>query len=339
MPTFTTQEIADRVQGELIGPGDAAIAGVNALTAAQPGELTFIGDEAHAAKWPASRASAALVRRGLAVEPGAERCLIVVKDADLAMAIALAMFAPPLPLPPPGVHATAAIDPAAILGRDCRIGPHVFVGPRARIGDRCVLHPNVSVFDDAAIGDDCVLWSGTVVRERCTLGRRCILHPNVTIGADGFGYRPAADGRGIAKIPQIGVVSIGDDVEIGAGTCIDRAKFAATVIGDGCKIDNLVQIGHNCTLGRCVIIAGQAAIGGSVTIGDGAVIGGNAMIPDHITIGAGATVAGGTLPIETIPAGETWAGYYAQPARRYMRMQAALRRLPDLVKHLRGTSS
>jgi UDP-3-O-[3-hydroxymyristoyl] glucosamine N-acyltransferase len=333
---FTTQDIASRVGGELHGPGDVALHGVNALGAAVPGELTFIGDARHTAGWATSKASAALVKRGLTVERGEGRSLILVDDADLAMAQVLGLFAPQPPQVTPGVHPTAVVDATATLGIDCRIGPHVYVGPHAKLGDRCILHANASLLDHATLGDECVIWPGAVVRERCTLGRRCIVHPNAVIGSDGFGYRPSADGSSLVKVPQIGTVRIGDDVEIGAGTCIDRAKFAATVLGDGCKIDNLVQIGHNCVLGRCVIVAGQAAIAGSVTIGDGAIIGGAAMIPDHVTIGAGARVAGASALISSVPPGETWAGYYAQPRGAYMRQMAMLRRLPELVKQLRS---
>lgn len=332
MPTFTTQAIAAHVRGELLGPGDVAIAGVNAMDHAKPGELTFIGDGKHAAKWGQSKASAALVTRGVEVQPGEGRCVIVVDNADLAMAAVLELFAPPLPEVAKGVHATAIVDATATVGEGCRIGPYCVIGPRAVLGAGCVLYGHVQVFDDASIGEGTVIWSGTVIRERCVLGARCIVHPNVTIGADGFGYR--AGERGLVKIPQIGIVRIGDDVEIGAGTCIDRAKFAATVIGDGCKIDNLVQVAHNCVLGRCVVIAAHTAIGGSATIGDGAMIGGAAMLPDHITIGAGAKLGGGAALLEPLPPGESWVGYPARPRTTYFREQVALRRLPEALKRL-----
>ena len=177
-------------------------------------------------------------------------------------------------------------------------------------------------------GPGCELYPGVVIRERCELGARCTLHANAVIGADGFGYRPAPDGRGVIKIPQIGIVRLGNDVEIGASTCIDRAKFSATVIGDGTKIDNLCQIAHNCVVGRGCVIAGQAAIAGSVTMGDGVVIGGNASSVTTSRSATAPSIAGGAAVTEDVPAGETWAGYPAHArATAALREYAAMRRM------------
>ncbi|MFP4144686.1 MAG: UDP-3-O-(3-hydroxymyristoyl)glucosamine N-acyltransferase [Phycisphaeraceae bacterium] len=335
MPSHTAREIADAVDGDLIGPAGVELTGVESLADARPGQLTFIGEPAWAADWPRSRASAALVTRG--VEPPADphRTLIFVENADLALARALALFAPEPVLPEPGVHRSAVVDPTAELGEDVRIGPLCVVGPRARIGQGSVLHAQVTVMTDSQVGENCTLWPGTVIRERCTLGSRCTLHPNVSIGADGFGYRPDEDGRGLVKIPQIGTVELGDDVELGSGVCIDRGKFSATRLGDGCKIDNLVQIAHNCQLGRCVVIAGGSAIAGSVTIGDGAMLGGTVAVRDHLTVGPGARVAGGAQVVRDVPAGETWGGSPALPLREAIQQVSALRKLPDLLKQMR----
>lgn len=333
--SWKARQIAEHVAGVLQGDGDAAIHGVAGLAAAGAGQLTIIAEADYSPQWARSGATAALVRHGLDVEPGEGRALIFVRDVDIALARVLERFAPPTPLPPPGVHPAAIVDSTAVLGRDCRIGPHVYIGPRVTLGERCVLHAGVSVFDDATVGDDTTLWSGVVIRERCTIGRRCLLHPNVTVGADGFGFRREEAGAAIVKVPQIGVVRIGDDVEIGAGSCIDRARLDATIIGDGCKIDNLVQIGHNCRIGARVIIAGQAAIAGSVTIGDATTLGGAVVVADHVTIGAGSTLAGGAAVMADVPDGQTWAGYPAMPYSEARRHYAAARRLPDLVKQLR----
>src|SRR5204863_5521613 len=151
--------------------------------------------------------------------------------------------------------------------------------------------PNVTVLDECTIGNNTVIWSGAVVRERCHIGNDCILHPNASIGADGFGFRPDPE-KGLVKIPQIGNVVIGNNVEIGANSCVDRGKFSSTVIGDGCKIDNLVQIGHNSKMGRCCLMAGSSGLAGSVTLGDGVIIGGGACISDHVTLGNGVQVGG-----------------------------------------------
>ncbi|MFI4859398.1 MAG: UDP-3-O-(3-hydroxymyristoyl)glucosamine N-acyltransferase, partial [Phycisphaerales bacterium JB063] len=272
---YTTQAIADLTHGELVGPGDTRIDALAEIGQARPGQLTFIGSEKYAQRWAGSQASAALVQRTLELEPGDGRTLIRVDNADLAMAIVLEAFAPPTPLPPPGVHASALVAADATLGQNVRIGPNCVVKPGVTLGDNTVLHAGVTVFNDVSIGRDCEIWSGVVIRERSTLGDRCIIHPNAVIGACGFGYRPDLTGPTprLVKIPQIGTVQIGHDVEIGAGTTIDRAKFDATVVGDGCKLDNQVQIGHNVILGRMVIIAGCTGIAGSSTIGDGTMIG------------------------------------------------------------------
>ena len=147
-----------------------------------------------------------------------------------------------------------------------QLGPDAILEPGVVIGSNTKLYPNVTVLDDASIGSETIIWSGTVIRERCRIGNHCIIHPNVTIGADGFGFRPSPDGQGIVKIPQIGTVKIGDHVEIGANSCVDRGKLGATTIGDGTKIDNLVQIGHNCKLGRFCMMSGQSGLAGTVTL-------------------------------------------------------------------------
>ncbi|MEM6332464.1 MAG: UDP-3-O-(3-hydroxymyristoyl)glucosamine N-acyltransferase [Planctomycetota bacterium] len=345
---WTVATIAEQVGGEVQGDGSAAIDGLDELTAAGPGDLTFIGHAKYAAHWPDSRATAALVSHALAddpaakLEPGDGRALIWVDNADLAMAQALGLFAVE-PVTPPAtaegspIHERAWVDPAATLGQGVCIGPGAIVHAGATLGDGVTLHAGAVVMHDAHVGDASTLWPGAVVRERCVVGRRCILHPNCTIGADGFGFRPVTvDGHTtLMKVPQNGDVRIGDDCEIGANTTIDRAKFRSTVLGDGCKIDNLVQVGHNCVLGRSVVIAGCVALAGSVAIGDGTVIGGMTSVKDHTRIGAGCQVAGGSAVMNDIPDGQTWAGYPAYPARETFKIYATQRHLPEIWKRVK----
>lgn len=332
---FTTHQISLKVSGRLDGPGDLKITGVEQIDRAANGQVTFIGTRHYAEKWPSSRAAAALVKQEFDLQPGSGRALIRVADADLALAAVLEMFSPPAPAPQPGVDPRAFVHPQAVLGEGVAVGPMCCIGPRVRIGRGTVIHPNVTILDDSVIGAGCVLWPGVVIRERCEIGDACILHPNVTVGADGFGYRPSPDGRSLIKIPQIGTVRLGREVEIGAGTCVDRGKFSETHIGDGTKIDNLCQIGHNCRIGRCVVMAGKVGIGGSVTIGDGAMIGGGTIIKDHVTIGAGARLGGASALMHDIPPGETWHGHPAHDARAAFREFAAIQRLPDLLRKLK----
>ena len=188
------------------------------------------------------------------------------------------------------------------------------------------MYSNVTVLDECTVGKNTVIWSGAVIRERCHLGTDCIIHPNATIGADGFGFRPCPE-RGLVKIPQIGNVVIGNWVEIGANSCVDRGKFSSTILGDGCKIDNLVQIGHNSVLGRFCIMAGNSGLAGSVTLGDGVIIGGSASIKDHTTIGSGAIVGAGSGVTGDIEAGKTMLGYPAVEAREALKQWAILKRL------------
>jgi UDP-3-O-[3-hydroxymyristoyl] glucosamine N-acyltransferase len=335
MKTVTIAAINQAVNGTLAGNPAIAITGVEQITDAAPGQLTFIGDKKYAKLWGTSRASAAIVAERLALEPGEGRALVRVPDADLALAQVLEMFASPPPQCAPGIHPAAVVDPTAEIGEDAAVGAGCYIGPRVVIGPGSRLYPNVTVLDDSVIGADTVIWSGTVIRERCRIGSHCILHPNVTIGADGFGYRPAPDGRGLVKIPQIGTVVIGDAVEIGANTCVDRGKFSATVIGDGTKLDNLVQIGHNCKLGRSCALSGQCGLAGSVTVGDGVVMGGRVGVRDHVTIGAGAKLGGHTGVAGDVAPGATLLGTPADDARKTMQQWAAIRQLPDLIKELR----
>lgn len=340
MPSFDTQSIAAATGGELIGPGDIVITGLGTVDDAGPGDLTYIGTAVYAQKWPRSQASAALINASIQPqpEPGEGRAFIVVENVDLTIAELLKQIEPPPAEFAPGVHPTAVVDPSASIGEGVSIGAHCTIGPRVKLGDNTRVYPNVTILDDSTLGADCVLHSGVVIRERCHLGERCILHPNVVIGADGFGYRPMVlpDGKTtLIKIPQIGEVRIGDDVEIGSNTCVDRAKFDATVIGDSCKIDNLCQIAHNCQIGPRVMIAGCTGLAGSVTIGEGAVLGGMVAVKDHVTLGEGCRIAGNTGVMDDVPAGQTWAGTPAQPMKARAIQELAVRKLPEFMKQMK----
>lgn len=333
--TLTAAAIAELTDGQLAGADDIAITGMQALGDATPSDLSFVTDVKFIDGWAESDAAAALVPRDLEIEPGDGRALIRVDNVDLAVASVLEALAPTWPKPDAGVHASANVDPGANVAPTAHIGAGCYVGPGATLGEDVVLHPNVTVMNDSSIGDGTILWPGVVVRERCAIGRGCILHPNVTIGGDGFGYRPAADGSGLVKIPQIGTVEIGDDVEIGSGSCIDRGKFGATTIGDQTKIDNLVHIAHNCKVGRCVILTGQVGLAGSVVAGDGVMIGGNTAIRDHVTLGDGAKVGGHSGVMVDVEPGQTVAGTPAKDAKMLFREIASVAKLPDLIKRVK----
>jgi len=326
MKSYTVQEINTILNGELIGNTSENITGPEQLEKATINQISFIGSRKYINLWDSSKASVAIINDNLDLEPGKNRALIKVKNADLSMAKILDLFNPPAPVFDSNIHPTAVIHKSAKLGENCMIGANCYIGKDVVLGDGTKLYPNVCVFDETIIGDHTIIWSGTVIRERCIIGNHCIFHTNVSIGADGFGYRPSDDGRGLVKIPQIGNVIIGHYVEIGANSCVDRAKFSSTIIGDGCKIDNLVQIAHNSEMGRSCIMAGHSGLAGSVTLGDGVIIGGSASIKDHTTIHSGATVGAGSGVMNDIEAGKTVLGYPAQDARDMLKQWVAMRR-------------
>lgn len=327
MKTLNISELNELVDGQLIGNTDLIITGPEQLERAQKSHISFIGNKKYIKLWKTSHASAAIINDNLELEPEEGRSLIRVKNADLAMIKILEAFNPGQPKLESGVHATASVHLTAKVGVNCMIGAGCYIGKDVVIGDNVFLYPNVTVLDDSIIGNNTTIWSGTVIRERTEIGSYCILHSNVSIGSDGFGYRPSDDGRGLVKIPQIGNVVIGHQVEIGSNSCVDRGKFSSTIIGDGCKIDNLVQIGHNSVMGRFCIMAGGSGLAGSVTLGDGVIIGGSASIKDHTTIHAGATVGGGSGVMNDVAAGKTVLGYPACDSKDMLKQWIALRNL------------
>jgi UDP-3-O-[3-hydroxymyristoyl] glucosamine N-acyltransferase len=326
MKSYSVQEINEILKGIILGNTSKSITAPEQLEDASDSEISFIGNKKYEKFWSSSKACVAVVNEDISIEPGDNRAFIKVKNADLAMSQVLELFAKPMPSFSVDIHPTAVIDKSAVIGIGAKIGAGSYIGPNAKIGENAIIYPNVTVLDECTIGKNTVLWSGTVVRERCHIGNDCIIHPNATIGADGFGFRPCPE-RGLVKIPQIGNVIIGNNVEIGANSCVDRGKFSSTVLGDGCKIDNLVQIGHNSKLGRFCIMAGHSGLAGSVTLGDGVIIGGSASIKDHATLGSGVIVGAGSGVTCDVPAGKTVLGYPAVEARDALKQWAILKRL------------
>jgi len=326
MKSYTISEINDILKGIIIGSTAQNITATEDLKRAKKSDISFIGNKKYEKLWSTSKACVAIVNKDISIEPGENRAFIQVENADLAMSLVLELFAPPMPQFATDIHPTAVIDDTAKIGSGVKIGAGCYVGPRTEIGDGTVLYPNVTVFDDCIIGKQTVIWSGTVIRERSEIGHQCIIHPNATIGADGFGFSPCPERR-LVKIPQIGNVVIGNQVEVGANTCIDRGKFSSTIVGDGCKIDNLVQIGHNSELGMFCIMAGNSGLAGSVKLGNGVIIGGSASVKDHTTIGDRAVIGAGSGITGDVEAGKTMLGYPALESRDTLRQWAIMKRL------------
>ena len=326
MKTFSIQEINDVLKGTIVGNISEKITAPEQLEMASSTEISFIGNKKFEKYWETSKACAAVVNEDIGIEPGENRAFIKVKNADLAMSQVLELFAPTAPQFAVEIHPTAVIDSTAVIGKGTKIGAGSYIGPNVKIGDNSIIYANVTILDESTVGSNTTIWSGTVVRERCHIGNHCVLHPNCTIGADGFGFRPCPE-RGLVKIPQIGNVILHDWVEIGANSCVDRGKFSSTIVGYGCKIDNLVQIGHNSRLGKFCIMAGNSGLAGSVTLGNGVIIGGSASIKDHTTLGDGVIIGAGSGVAADVEAGKTMLGYPAIEARDALKQWAILKRL------------
>jgi UDP-3-O-[3-hydroxymyristoyl] glucosamine N-acyltransferase len=325
--TLTSGALAARLGAPIQGPADLPITAIETMERASATHLTFIRSAKYAGAWTASKARVALVADGVDVagHDPQQRALIRVKNADLALNVALTLLAPPTAARPPGIHPSAVVHLGAKVSASAHVGPLCVIEAGVVVEDHAVLVARVFLGINARIGAGTVLHPGVCVYERCLVGRQCILHAGVVIGADGFGYIPDPSGRGLLKVPHIGDVVIADGVEIGANSCIDRAKFGTTSIGMGTKIDNLVQVGHNVSIGRCAVLCGQVGIGGSSVIGDGAILAGQVGIADHISIGPMAKVGAGSGVLDNVPAGASFLGYPAIASRDQLRNWGNLR--------------
>lgn len=322
---------------ELRGEGGVVVQGVAPAERAGEGAITFFRNEKFVDSWRNGAASVAIISKKHADAyslPASGRTLLLAPDADLAFIAVLHLFAPPAPARPPGIHPSAVVDLGAEVHPTAHVGPHCVIENGATIHAGAILVAGAHVGAHATIGEHSFLHPQVRVLDRCVVGKRCLLHPGATLGADGFGFKPDGKG-GLAKVPQIGNVIIHDDVEVGANTCIDRATVGSTVVGSGTKLDNHVQIGHNCILGKCCILCGHAALSGSVTLGDGVVLGGSVGIADGLTIGSGAQVAAQGGVMNDIPPGEIWIGAPAGPASEMRRNIAAYRRLAETLSEIK----
>lgn len=330
MSTYTLAELASLVGGEVRGDSTLRISALNGIEHAGSGEITFILKTRQADQLRDCRATACIVPE---TETEAPLPVIVVPRPDLAAArihnhLLQESFTAK------GVHPTAVVGKGCRIAEEVSIGPRVCVGDRVQIGSRVTLHPGVVVEDDVCIGDDTILHANVVVARQCIIGCRVILHHGAVIGSDGFGFVTDARGCHIKK-PQVGIVRIDDDVEIGANACVDRAAFGATWIQAGARIDNLVQVGHNVVVGENSVLVAQVGVAGSATLGRNVVIGGKVGINGHITIGDQVMVAAMSGVHNDQPAGAVIGGLPAFDARKWGRATGVYMRLPEMVKDLR----
>ena len=329
---FTLSQIVAKLGGELIGE-DAAIRAVAPAARAQAGEITFLANPKYRSEAERSAASAVIVSPDMAEHfPG--RSLIVAADPYLYFAKTARLFHP-ADAARAGVHPSAVIEPSARVPASCEIGAHVYIGENTVLGERCRILANAVVERDCTLGDDVVLHPNVTVYHGCTLGNRVELHSGCVIGADGFGL--AFDGGGWLKIPQTGGVSLGDDVEIGANTTVDRGAMSDTAIGRGSKLDNQIQIAHNCRIGEHTVIASCTGVSGSVSIGSYCVIGGGVGTVGHIEIADKTTIGGGTSVTHSIrESGTHYAGIYPmQPYKEWTKNAVLLKRLNEMYRKIK----
>lgn len=346
---ITIADLAAALGAEALGDTSLTVSGAAEPAAAGPDEIALAMDR----------------RFGDDLARGQARAAILWPEADWqALGLAAAIRAPRAryvlagigrvferaPEIAPGIHPTAVVDPTATIGEGAAIAPFVVIGARVRIGARARIFAHVSIAEDAVVGDDALILQGVRIGARVRIGHRFICQPNAVLGADGFSFvtpQPglveearatgtisAQEQQDYVRINSLGTVVVGDDVEVGANSCIDRGTVADTTIGDGTKIDNLVQLGHNVKVGRSCLICGQGAVAGSATIGDRVVLGGASKVADHLTVGANSVITGNSGVASNVPPGRIMMGYPAVPMQQSVEMYKALRRLPRLMQRL-----
>ncbi|MCC5812376.1 MAG: UDP-3-O-(3-hydroxymyristoyl)glucosamine N-acyltransferase [Ectothiorhodospiraceae bacterium] len=324
-------ELSDTLGLELRGDAEAAVSNAASLASAGPRSLSFLADPRHRKHLAETRAACVILSESMAAESPVP--VLIAANPHLAFARALALLYPQR-REPVGVHPTAWIHPEATLGENVSIGPHVSVGRGSRLGDRVQVGPGCVIGEDVAIDDDTQLVANVTVWDRCRIGKRCKLHPGSVVGADGFGF--ALDAGIWYRVPQVGAVRVGDDVDVGCNTTIDRGALDDTVIGDGVKLDNLVQIAHNCRIGDHTVFAGCAGVAGSTTIGKHCAIGGASAVNGHITLGDGVQVTGMSQVTKSLlEPGIYSSGTAVEPSRDWRKNVARFHQLDDMARRLR----
>ncbi|MFH0912684.1 MAG: UDP-3-O-(3-hydroxymyristoyl)glucosamine N-acyltransferase [Candidatus Omnitrophota bacterium] len=327
----TLKEIAGLLDGELIGNADTLITGISGIKEAQAGDITFLANPKYLSLLEKTRASAVITSKDITAAP---KPIIRTENPSLAFARMVSLMAPCQIKHPKGIHPSAILGKDVSLGRDVAIGPYAVIEDNVSIGDETVIYSGCFIGHHSRIENNSLIYPNVSIRERVSIGSRVIIHSGTVIGSDGFGF---ATIEGLHhKIPQIGTVEIGDDVEIGANVTIDRARFDKTVIGRGTKIDNLVQIAHNVITGESCIIVAQVGISGSTTVGNNVVLAGQVGIVGHVSIGDNAVVMAQSGVSKSIPAGTMVWGYPAKPASTAKRVNACVQNLPRLYETIVG---
>lgn len=328
---FLAKQIAQFIQGRVEGNEDAAVHTFAKIEEGKPGAISFLANDKYIHYIYETKSSVVLVNEDLKLDKEVSCTLIRVKNAYESVAKLLQLYESMKPKKK-GIDSLAFIDPTAKIGEDCYIGPFVAIGPNVTIGNGCVLHPHVTVSDNVTIGQNTEIYSNAVIYHDCKIGSNCILHAGCVIGADGFGFAPSANGYD--KIPQIGIVTIEDNVEIGANTCVDRSTMGSTYVRNGVKLDNLVQIAHNTDIGANTVMSSQVGIAGSTKVGEWCMFGGQVGVAGHITIGNKVMLGAQSGVPGSIKDNQQLIGTPPMEMKPYFRSQAIFRRLPDMYKEL-----
>lgn len=326
---LTLAEIARLVGGDLDGDGSLRICGVAKIEEAQPGEISFISNPKYAKFIETTRASAIIVSHDF---PATKHATIRTQNPYFSFLKILIMFHPGEEAVSLGTHPSAVIDATAKIGCNCRIGACAVIDKNCQIGENVTLYPGVVIGRNAQVGDNTVLHANVVLRERVRIGNNVIIHSGTVVGSDGFGF--AREGEHYHKIPQVGIVIIEDDVEIGSNCSIDRATLGQTIIRKGAKLDNLIQVAHNVEIGADTVIAAQSGISGSTKIGHHVVIGGQVGFVGHIEVGSNTTIAAQSGVSKSLPPDSVYFGTPARPIMQAKREEVALRKLPELLKRI-----
>ncbi len=322
--------LAEKLGATLEGDGDVLVQGLGPIESAVSGDLTFLANKKYQKYLETTAASAVIVSFETAM-PRRDIAVLRMKDPYFGFTQALRLFHPPVRYAPAGVHPRCVVDPSAVIGDDVTIAAHAFVGKNARIGRGSVIAECAVIRDDVIIGEDCLIYPNVTVLDRTRIGDRVIIHAGTTIGSDGFGFAPVKDAY--EKIPQAGFVIIEDDVEIGANSCVDRGTIGPTILRRGVKLDNLIQIAHNVEIGENTVIAAQSGISGSTTLGHNVIVAGQVGLVGHITIGDRVTIgAQSGVSKDLIGEGKLFRGSPAREIHDELRLEAAIRHLPDVIR-------
>ena len=326
---LSLKKVANLVGGNVIGNDSFTIEGINSLDAAAQGEISFFADRKYKESLRKTKASAIIVSEESLFFKGPQ---VVVSNPALAYAKVASIFSPPVPRYP-GISEQAVLHDSTRIGKDVSIYPLVYVGEEALIGDNVIMFPGVFIGDRVKIGNGTIIYPNVTILHDCQIGKNVIINAGTVIGSDGFGF--VRDGPVSVKIPQIGMVQIDDDVEIGANSCIDRAASGKTWVKRGVKTDNFVHVAHNVVIGEDTIVVAQVAISGSVHIGRQVIIGGQAAVSDHVEIGDRVMIGSQSGVPKSIPSGKVVSGTPAMPHRLWLKTSGIIRRLPQFIEHLR----